>query len=301
MMVLIRNMLPQKSLRIIKFIGLLLISITLISLYQNYRANRDYSKQLQDVQQKLDALNLEIMKIQDQINETKTERVRDTSSRPPIVIRLDDIGNFAVDAQREIIEFHLDNEIPVSLGIIPSFLGSDERLLGLLDKAAQGGLEICAHGWEHENFTELGLSEQIVRLNQSKILLRELLDVDVKVFIPPYYECNANTILALNETGFSIISADESRAGLSEGVFSYPATVSLSILLKDVWVPQSPEFLSLKVMESVEKYGYAVIVTHPQEFMKDGEFDYLLLSGYRDFIRMLEKTYCITIFSELVA
>jgi predicted deacetylase len=292
-------MLSQKNLRVIQVIILVLVSTTLISLYQNLQANRHHLEQLHDIQQRLDALDLEIMKIQDQINETVTKRARDSSSRPPIVIRIDDMGNFAVDAQIEILEFHLANEIPVSLGIIPSFLGSDEGLIDLLGRAAQRGLEICAHGWEHENFTELGLAEQIVRMNQSRILLREMFDLDVDVFIPPYYECNSDTISAMKETGFSIISADKSRAGLGEEIFNYPATVSFSQFSGEMWVPRSPEFLILKLMENVERYGYAVIITHPQEFLRDGEVDPLLLSGYRDFIQMLEKTYYLTTFSEL--
>lgn len=105
----------------------------------------------------------------------------------------------------------------------------------------------------------------------------------------------------MKETGFSIISADRSRAGLGEGVLSYPATVSFSQFSGDVWVPRSPEFLILKVMENVERHGYAVILTHPQEFMREGEVDHLLLSGYRDFIRMLDKTYYLITFSELDA
>ena len=297
--VLIRNMQSQKSLRAVQVFGLVLILMSLYSLYQNLQANRNYSGQLGDIQQRLDDLDLEILKIWDQMNETLTEGAEGSVSRSPVVIRIDDVSNFAVDAQIEILELHLAYEIPVSLGIIPSFLGSDEGLLGLLDRAVQEGFEISAHGWEHENFTEFGLAEQIERLNQSRILLRELLGVEVGVFIPPHYEFNSDTILAMRETGFSIISADISRVGLGEGVLSFSAAVSYSDFSGDVWVPRSPESLILEVMDYIERFGYAVVVTHPQEFLVDGEVDLLLLSGYRDFIRRLDSIFWLTTFSEL--
>ncbi len=293
-------MLPQKSLRTAQVIGLVLILTSMFSFYQNLQANRKYSEQLGDIKDRLDNLELEILRIKDQMNETMTERVGD-SSRSPIVIRIDDISNFAADAQIEILEFHLANEIPVSLGIIPSFIGSDEGRLSLLDRAVERGFEICAHGWAHENFTEYDFAEQVWRLNQSKILLRELLGVDVGVFIPPHYEFNSDTILALKEIGYSIISADISREGFGEGISSYSASVSYSDFSGGVWVPRSPESLIVEVMDYVNRYGYAVIVTHPQEFLVDGKVDLVLLSGYRDFIRMLDETYHLTMFSRLNA
>ena len=77
--------------------------------------------------------------------------------------------------------------------------------------------------------------------------------------------------------------------------------MSFSQLSGKVWVPRSQEYLILKLMENVERNGYTVIITHPQEFMREGEVDHLLLSGYRDFIRMLDKTYYLITFSELDA
>jgi len=295
---LIRIMLPQKSLRTMHVIVLVFILTSIFSIYQSLQANREYSKQIGNIQDRLDDLDLEIMRINDEMNKTKIERVRD-SSRSPVVIRIDDMSNFAVDAQVEILEFHLANEVPVSLGIIPSFIGSDEGLLSLLDRAVERGFEICAHGWEHENFTEYDLAEQVRRLNQSKILLSELLGVDVGVFIPPHYEFNSDTVLAMKEMGYSIISADISREGLGEGVSSYSASVSYSDLSGGAWIPRNPDSLIVEIMDYVKRYGYAVIVTHPQEFLVDGKVDLDLLSGYRNFIQMVDKTYHLTTFSIL--
>ena len=89
--------------------------------------------------------------------------------------------------------------------------------------------------------------------------------------------------------------------GLGEGVSSYSASVSYSNFSGGVWVPWSPESLIVEVMDYVRRYGYAVIVTHPQEFLIDGKVDLVLLSGYRDFIRMLDETYYLTMFSKLDA
>ena len=295
----------RKSFRPKQILGLLLISITLIFLNQNLQANRDQTKTLENIQERLGVVELEINKIRDQLNESRAESAEniESTSRPLIVIRLDDVGNFALAAQIEIIEFHLANNIPLSLGIIPSTLESEGVLLGLLRKATQEGYEISAHGWTHENFTEFGVDEQIQRLNTSRNMLRELLGANLSVFIPPHNELNSDTIVAMKATGFSILSTDIKGDLLltGEGIFNYPATVSFSLLSDEEWVPKSLETLALDIMRSVERNRYAVILVHPQEFMREGELDFVHLSRYKDFIRVLNEAFSLCSFSDMAA
>jgi len=217
------------------------------------------------------------------------------------VIRLDDVGNFALAAQVEILEFHLANKLPISLGIIPSNLKSEGVLLDLLRNAALEGYEICAHGWEHENFTLFSMEIQTQRLNDSRNTLREQLDVNVSVFLPPHNEINSDTIEAALETGFSILSTDI-REGLdfADGrIINFPVSVSFSLLSDGQWEPKNLETLSLEIMQSVMRNGHAVILVHPQEFIRDGELDFERLSHYERFIRMLNESYYLSSFSEM--
>ncbi len=293
----------SNNFRTLQILGIILISTALIFLNQNLHANREQTKALENIQEKLDVMEFEISKIQDNLNKSRAENIEnyDRDSRPSIVIRLDDVGNFALDAQIEILEFHLANKFPISLGIIPSYLKSEGVLLDLLRNTALEGYEICAHGWEHENFTMFSKEMQTQRLNYSRNTLHEQFDVNASVFLPPYNEINSDTIEAALEMGFSILSTDL-REGLDfehEGIINFPVSVSFSLLSDDQWEPKNLETLSLEIMQSVMRNGHAVILLHPQEFMRDGELDFGRLSHYERFIKMLNESYYLSSFSEM--
>ena len=68
-------------------------------------------------------------------------------------------------------------------------------------------LDIAHNGFSYEDFSEMSKSQQIEILLAGKNQMKELFSIEPTVFFPPYYYFNENTIAALNETNFNVISS----------------------------------------------------------------------------------------------
>ncbi len=200
------------------------------------------------------------------------------SSKPPvIVVRIDDIQDFAFrEAQLYLMEYSMVNKIPVSLAIIPKVFGKDQELVEATKQVIESGSEVVVHGWEHEDLAQLTYDEQESRLFEAKQHLEKTLDAETKVLVPPMFSYNDNTIEAMETTGYAIVSglAEFHEEGwASARIQSVPATVELSDYSNQTWQMKSRSVVLKEVEASIEEYGYAMIVTHPQEFMKDGSLN----------------------------
>ena len=227
--------------------------------------------------------------------------LRDSPTRL-IVIRVDDIQDFAFrEAQFFLIKNSIETGIPLSLAIITGMFGEDVELLEGVQKAVASGCEVGVHGWQHENLANCLLNEQISILFQAKSQIKELLGIDTRLLIPPMFSFDNNTIYAMHEEAYSVMSTctDYHEPGYVSGIKNIPATVELSILPNNVWQMKSVDSVKAEVERSFELYGYAVVVTHLQEFMLNRQLNQSAKETYSSLLSKLGESCHFSTFEKL--
>lgn len=226
------------------------------------------------------------------------------SGRPQrlLVLRVDDIQDYAFrDGQFFLLNWSRENNLPLSLAVIAGMFGEDLELVEAVKSSIAGGSEVGVHGWKHENFAELEFWEQMHILFQAKNKMKELFGVEPELLVPPGFNFNMDTVSAMREESFNVISTcvDYHQPTTYQEVRSIPATVEVSVLVEGVWKMKSTEALIAEVEESFKSYGYAVIVTHPQEFIFDGNLDKDVADSFVSLFADLSETCRFTTFEEL--
>jgi peptidoglycan/xylan/chitin deacetylase (PgdA/CDA1 family) len=103
--------------------------------------------------------------------------------------------------------------------------------------ARDGVLELAQHGCTHRpngmggpkpsEFAGLPYHEQLSAIQKGRTLLEAALGMEVKIFVPPFNTYDANTVRAVDDSGFSLLSADMWQDGLpASGMAFLPATCS---------------------------------------------------------------------------
>jgi hypothetical protein len=116
------------------------------------------------------------------------------------------------------------------------------------------------------------------------------------VLVPPMFRYNNNTIEAMETTGYTIVSglAEFHEEGwVSARIHSVPATIELSDYSNQKWQMKSRSVIMKEVEASIEEYGYAMIVTHPQEFMKDDGLNLELAQEYEQILQNILETFAL--------
>jgi peptidoglycan/xylan/chitin deacetylase (PgdA/CDA1 family) len=226
-----------------------------------------------------------------------------TRSEPLVVIRVDDIQDYAFRQGQLFLLWHsIANNIPLSLAIIVGDFGTDKELFDAMTCTIQMGSEVTVHGWEHENLAELPLIQQQEILLNARKRLKEVLGADATILVPPMFSYNNDTVTAMQATGFKMISgiADTHEKGyIAREVVSIPATVELSILENQTWHIKPVDQVMEELDASIAVHGFAVIVTHPAEFLKDGAIDEEATATYDDLVRIIREWYSFTVLDGL--
>ena len=218
----------------------------------------------------------------------------ENSEPTTIVIRVDDIQDFAFrEAQLFLLNESVINHIPLSLAVITGMFGEDREVVQTVKLAVSLGSDVAVHGWKHEDLAKLSFGEQVALLSQSGSRIKEILDFDTRVLVPPMFSFSEDTVAAMQQEGYNIIStfADLSEPGSMSKVISLPATVELSDYSNSTWKMKSFDSVKAEVSRSIQKYGFAVIVTHPQEFTADGKLNQVNMELYRALLRTLKENY----------
>ena len=227
---------------------------------------------------------------------------KENAEPPVIVIRVDDIQDYAFrEAQLFILDESINNQVPLSLAVIAGAFGEDTEIVQKTKLAVSLGSDVSVHGWKHEDLAELSMEEQSALLFQSKRRIREVLDFDTGVLVPPMYSINEDTIAAMHREGYNVFSThtDVSGKDTDSKIMSLPGTVELSRYSNQSWEMKSPDSVREEVMESISRHGFAVIVTHPQEFISNGRLDPANMETYRDLLKMLKETCTFSTLQEL--
>jgi peptidoglycan/xylan/chitin deacetylase (PgdA/CDA1 family) len=211
-----------------------------------------------------------------------------------VVFRLDDVqDSFARDAQLQIMDLFIKKNQPVSLGVIAGHYGDDPHVTHKVMEGVRAGLfEVAIHGWDHVDYSTLGEKEQADTLQRSNEKFAKIFGSPSSVFIAPYNRFNNDTIAAINGLGGSIkvISAsttddrDASMYLLANGTrqqqqqqdakkVPMPYHIPATAAFRDKEDPGGAytvipvEKILADVDASVAKYGYAVVMMHPQDFL----------------------------------
>jgi peptidoglycan/xylan/chitin deacetylase (PgdA/CDA1 family) len=221
---------------------------------------------------------------------------------PPVVIRLDDIQDYAFkDAQLFLLEHSMTDNVPLSLAVIAGMFGEDGEIVEKARLAVSMGSEVTSHGWLHEDFTAFSGEEQAELLLKSKQRIQEIFNVETTVFVPPMFKFSGDTLRAMKEDGYTVIStfAQNLGPGPIDDLLSLPGTVQLADLVGEVWNVKSVALLKEEIADSIDMYGFAVVITHPQEFLTDGKLDPSKTAIYEELVKEIRDNYTLETMTQL--
>ena len=223
-----------------------------------------------------------------------------SSSCKCIVFRMDDIQDYWLNsAQVAVMNLFLSKNQSLSLGSIMHIVGNDSKIVDKVKEGFHKGLfELDLHGWDHINYTQLNENQQRDSLSKANAKMERLFGAKSVVSIPPYDVFNNDTIKAMGQLGIKIISsgpaeedsfdqnrtifvANGSRAATtithdnnkgpinnSATIYHLPATIFFKFFDDTKWVKTPLKDIIGNVTRNIARYGYGVIVLHPQDFAK---------------------------------
>lgn len=191
-----------------------------------------------------------------------------------VAFRFDDVQDYWLnDVQIAHMETFTRNNIPLTIGIVANAFGDDVKITNFV-RDNINKLEIASHGTDHSLFTEFDAEEQNSMLKQSSDNIIKSLGVKPTTFVPPQNRFNENTKQALVNNGFTHLSASILHGDLppfpleGETLYRFP-----EISTTGTFEPEQNLFVGLpngitfsQAIEGLERYGFAVITSHPQEF-----------------------------------
>ena len=154
-------------------------------------------------------------------------------------IRVDDVDSEESNLER-LVSMALKLRVPISLGIIPATLTNGvATFLNSVKRRHPELIELHQHGWAHVNHERDGrkgefgparpYDRQREDLRQGRDTLEQLFgDGFFPAFSPPWNVYTADTIRAMTELGFRVLSAGWHDFGVNAGkIHRYSSTVDL--------------------------------------------------------------------------
>jgi peptidoglycan/xylan/chitin deacetylase (PgdA/CDA1 family) len=210
--------------------------------------------------------------------------------------------------QKEIINTFQSTESIITLGIVGNYFGNDSDLVTFiksalkednLDKDGNALVKIANHGWNHEDFRRFDEKEQSFLLRKSNEKIAHVLSTtEPRQFIAPYGLFNNDTFYALKENNMTYINTIKKSVPFLIPSFAEDLSLSRANDLKNAqhnvtiyWIPSTAmtgglssdnkNWFSLnhkqvlkQINDSLIKYGFAVVVMHPQEYSLRHELVY---------------------------
>jgi len=160
--------------------------------------------------------------------------------RITVIFRFDDYARSCSSIGTELLTVFQEHNIPCTYGVTPYASGTftddpancvaiDLETAGRLTDAVHSGLvEVALHGFTHSanaiaptrpvyasEFRGLGYSSQLRMLSAGKATLESLYHVSVTTFIPPWNSYDENTLRALEDLGFEVVSSSGQTYGIA--------------------------------------------------------------------------------------
>lgn len=251
-----------------------------------------------------------------------------------VIFRMDDIQDgfgWIIKGQLAVMDLFLSKNQSLSLGLIMNWLGNDSKIINKVREGYQKGLfELDLHGWNHVDYTKLSEEQQRDTIQLANEKMRYLFGTTSRVFIPPYDPFNNDTLKAMSQQGIQILSSlspdydpqanpvlDKLIWSVADGksyknnitIYHIPGTIQFKDYMGGSigWVRTPINTILSALLANTEKYGYAVLVLHPQDFAKrvNGKFvDVVDQTSIKDLSSLvnflLSKNIHITSFSKLI-
>jgi len=211
-----------------------------------------------------------------------------------VVFRLDDVQDYWLNSvQNQIMDVFLNHSQMLSEGLIMHTVGNDSKILQKVKQGIQKGLfELDVHGWDNIDYTNLSEREQSDSLHRANEKIQELFGKNSSIFIPPLSVFNNDTLKAMSDLKFDILSSDiptETKFDQNKSIFvandnfhnnssndftiknknkiyHIPATIFFKDFQNGQWIKIPIDEIIKNASKNIAKYGYAVIVLHPQDF-----------------------------------
>lgn len=218
-----------------------------------------------------------------------------------IAFRYDDFSaNSQTELEREIIGVFQRNRASLTVAVIPFIAEGDvtdplaQKLLPLpsekaeilKDSFAAGVTDIALHGYSHQTnnteymaeFSGLDDRSQIEKLAEGAQFLESMTAAPVRVFVPPWNCYDLSTLRALEQLGFSTLSASTNGlANRSSNLKFVPATCGLTQLERGVEDARN----------SSDSRPLIVVMFHSFDFR---EFDQKRgIIAYEDFCALIQR------------
>ncbi len=248
-----------------------------------------------------------------------------------VVFRMDDLQDNWIEAAQLVgMNLFTSRNQSLTVGLIMNEIGSDPRIIHTIQGGMSKGLfELALHGWDHVDYTKLSEQQQQYSLKRANEKMQQLFGHTSNIFITPYGPFNNDTIKAMGQLGIRILSAatySESSFDKNSSIFnannnrsnqSQQSTVyhipAMSLFKDDLHGKMPIKTPVQKILSDVDsnikKYGYSVIVFHPQDFVKTDQHGNVInktldLGQVKDLSRLvdsiLSKHIQITSFSKLL-
>ncbi len=193
-----------------------------------------------------------------------------------VAFRFNDVQDYWLnEVQIKYINTFVEKNIPITIGIIADSFGNDQKITNTIKNSLnKNKLEIASQGIGNVPFTDFSKQEQDNRLKQSITGIIDSLGVRPEIFVPPQNKYNEDTKQILVENKFTHISSNilsgESPPFPLHGelLYKFPETSTTGKYDNEqnlfVGLPGNDTYSD--AVNSLKKYGFAVIVSHPQEF-----------------------------------
>ena len=174
-----------------------------------------------------------------------------------------------------------------------NMVGNDTKVVQKVKEGINKGLfELDLHGWNHVDYATLSEKEQLGSLSKANEKMQKLFGKNSSIFIAPLSVFNNDTLNAMKGLKLNILSSDiptETKYDQNKSIFvaqnnsidelsndstiknntkiyHIPATVFFKDFENGQWVKTPTDEIINNVAKNIAKYGYAVIVLHPQDF-----------------------------------
>jgi len=205
-----------------------------------------------------------------------------------VAFRLDDVqDDYLTKPQIGIMNVFKERNLSLTVGIIGHDTGKDkklvssyikERIVNGSNKNTKDAIEIANHSWNHEHFQALTLGEQSESIRKTNEKIKNIFGISPTIFIAPYSEFNNDTILAVRENNMSYFSADlrdhePYSAHSNATIYHLPETAETggctnckNDYSNASWYGVSHNKTLSQINGSLSKYGFAVVLMHPDEY-----------------------------------
>ena len=239
-------------------------------------------------------------------------------TEPTVIFRLDDIQSGYLEAtQLKIMRTFEARDVALTIGVIGDYFDPPYSCTvnSIMSNLGEKG-EVACHSMTHSNFTSLSLDEQKEELSECRDKLMTLFPgKEINTFIPPYNEFNNDTLEAMREESYSILSSKSTNYSIPNGScyneggnFDEDDIVDLPVGASTggfgpTLVLQSAQTVFDQIKNQLDYNGqnWSVVMMHPQEFSTTkNEVNLDAIATLNELIDMCESSgYEMVTFSQL--